>query len=105
MQRNAAFYCSMAKLMTPFFSKFPLTLLSAVLMAAAFYSALWAVSAMHPKSVACKALSGLFAEVFRCRQPYLAILLTIVFFGASITSAYLKNRLGKPSRRRTSANV
>ncbi len=91
--------------MTALFSKFPLTLLSALLMGAAFYSALWAVSAMHPESYACTNLAVVFAESFRCRQPYLAVSLTIVFFVASVASMYFRNRIGKTGRTETRVDI
>ena len=50
-----------------------------ILFAAAIYCGLWVWSSSDMAFSACGKFS-LFAESFRCRQPYVAMILTVVFF-------------------------
>ena len=85
--------------MTASLWKTTLALLSALLLAGALYSALWVVSSSSLAFTACDGKYSLFAESFRCRQPYIAAILAVVLFGASVGSLYARNRVGKPKRR------
>jgi hypothetical protein len=75
-----------------------LAVLSALLLAGALYSALWVVSSSSLAFTACDGKYSLFAESFRCRQPYIAAILAVLLFVASILSMYGRNRIGKTAR-------
>jgi hypothetical protein len=85
--------------MAPSLWRTTLALVSALLLAGALYSALWVVSSGSLAFTACDGQYSLFAESFRCRQPYIAGILAVVLFGASIASLYARSRVGKPTRR------
>ena len=76
-----------------------LAVLSALLLTGALYSALWVVSSTSLAFTACNGEYSLFAEAFRCRQPYIASILAAVLFGASIASMYVRSRVGRATRR------
>ena len=84
--------------MTPFLSRLVLAILSVLLLAAALYCGLWVFSSASLAFSACNGEYSLFAESFRCRQPYVAVLLAIVLFAASVLSLYVRNRVGRASR-------
>jgi hypothetical protein len=71
-----------------------LAVLSALLLASALYSALWVVSSSSLAFAACNGEYSLFAESFRCRQPHIAAILAVLFFGASVVSMYARSRVG-----------
>ena len=52
--------------------------------AAATYCALWIFSSASLACAACDCNYSLFAKSFRCRQPYIALLLAIGFVAATI---------------------
>jgi hypothetical protein len=72
-----------------------LAIAGTVLLAGALYSALWTVSSTSLAFVACDGKYSLFAESFRCRQPYIAGLLAVVLFAASIWAMYVRARIGR----------
>ena len=55
-----------------------LSAIAGILFAASIYCALWVWSSFDLAFSACGNFS-LFAETFRCRQPYVALILTVVF--------------------------
>jgi hypothetical protein len=84
--------------MKPTFSRVLLAIASAVLMAGALYSALWIFSSTDLAFVPCDGHFSLFAQSSRCRQPYIAMLLTVALFLASLLTMYLRARIGSESR-------
>lgn len=53
--------------------------LSVVCMGAVAYGVLWMVASSHLAHEFCNGEFSLFHEQFRCRQPYLAIIMALVF--------------------------
>jgi hypothetical protein len=76
-----------------------LAALSALLMAGALYSALWVVSSSSLAFAACNGEYSLFAESFRCRQPYVGAILPALLFGAAVAAMYARSRVGKATLR------
>jgi hypothetical protein len=68
-----------------------LYLVAALFLLAAIYCALWIVSSFSLAFTACEEFS-LLASTFRCRQPYVALILSILFVVLSGTSIYLARR-------------
>ena len=58
--------------MTLLVSRLVLAILSAILLVAALYSALWVVSSSSLAFAECNGTYSLFADSARCRQPHVA---------------------------------
>jgi hypothetical protein len=59
-------------------------IVAALLFFASFYCVLWIVSSASLACTACNCEYSLFAPTFRCRQPYIAMILAGAFFIAAI---------------------
>lgn len=55
-----------------------------VFVLASLYCALWVFSSADLAFTACNGEYSLFAPSFRCRQPYIAIILAVVSFGVAV---------------------
>jgi hypothetical protein len=65
----------------------------------ALYSALWVFSSASLDFQACDGRYSLFAPTFRCRQPYVAGLLSAALFAAFIYANYLGARAERNAQR------
>ena len=68
-------------------------------MVAALYCGLWILSSSDLAFVACDGKFSLFADSFRCRQPYVALILAIGFLIASSFAIYVRYRVGRSQSR------
>jgi hypothetical protein len=73
--------------------------LAAVLfLLAGIYCALWIVSSASLACTACNCSYSLFASSLRCRQPYIAMLLTLLFFVLTIAATLFGRSRSRVSR-------
>ena len=59
-------------------------IVAVVLLFASFYCFMWIISSASLACTACNCEYSLFAPTFRCRQPYIAMILTGVFLIAAV---------------------
>jgi hypothetical protein len=73
--------------------------LGIVLLLTSAYCALWIASSASLAGPACNFRFSLFAESFRCRQPYVASILAVVLAGGAIWLIVLGLRRQGPGAR------
>ena len=71
---------------------------AATLLLAMLWCLLWVFSSSHLAFVACDGKFSLFAESFRCKQPYIAMILATVSLLGSVALAWLALRGGSSDR-------
>jgi hypothetical protein len=85
--------------MSPHIVRMARVLVSTALFLGALYSALWIFSSASLAFQACGGHYSLFASSFRCRQPYVAGILSLTFFIAFIYSVYVTGRAERNAQR------
>ena len=71
-----------------------MVILAATLFAGGLYCAMWVVSSASLACAACNCHYSLTASSVRCRQPYIALVLAVVLFGAAAGCLYFRERVG-----------
>jgi hypothetical protein len=79
--------------MSPHHIRLTGSLAAIVLVLAGLYCVLWIFSSADLACTACHCTYSLFASSFRCRQPYVAVILAGVFFCVAIGVALYARRL------------
>ena len=69
------------------------SLTALVFILAGLYCVLWIFSSASLACTACNCTYSLFASSFRCRQPYIAMILAAVFFGLAVWVRLYTRRL------------
>ena len=70
--------------MTPQYIRLIGSLTAVVFIVAGLYCVLWIFSSASLACTACNCTYSLFSSTFRCRQPYVAMILAAVFFGLAV---------------------
>jgi hypothetical protein len=79
--------------------KTALAIASVVLALAGLYCGLWIFSSASLSCLACNCEYSLFAPTVRCRQPYIAMILSAVCFGLCLAALIVRRRLTLPQSR------
>jgi hypothetical protein len=85
--------------MSPHIVRMARVLVSIALFSGALHSALWVFSSASPAFQACGGRYSLFASTFRCRQPYVAGILSLTLFIAFIYSVYVTGKAERNAQR------
>ena len=83
------------------------SLTALVFILAGLYCVLWIFSSASLACTACNCTYSLFASSFRCRQPYMAMILAALFFGLAVWIKLYTRRLSasRSSTREASNDV